>query len=224
MDIECGQEQPPRVTRPRTRKVPSFSVDQSVAAAYLRLLNKPIVRTEEVTPLVLIDRGANNEAVGVELLGYNPTKIFADRTQHPEGERPDINELKAELQARSAEIPFATWSRFFPDLQIPIGSHMESPLLPARIPFGSHQVDGDGKPLAIRHTVGNDAVETYLGRNGRLMEKLVHYTSDGHDSEKRYLDEVLGETSDERYQWGHRIAIDKLRWLKDKGSETPTDQ
>lgn len=136
-----------------------------------------------------------------------------------EGGAPTIDEIKGDLQRRCAEVPFVTWTRFFPEFQLPIGSHMESPLLPSGILHGSHEVDGEGRPLAVRHTVGHDAVETFLARNGKIMEKLVHYASDGCDSEKRYPDEVLGETSEERYQSAYGIVTDKLDRLKKKALE-----
>lgn len=145
-------------------------------------------------------------------LGFAPK----EKRQSPyiEGGAPTIDEIKADLQVRCAGIPFTAWCRFFPDFQIPIGSHMESPLLPLGIPYGSHEVDGDGRPLSTRQVVGHDEVETFLERNGKIMEKLVHYASDGYDSRKRYPDEVLGETSDERYRWAYGIAINKLYKLQ----------
>lgn len=136
-----------------------------------------------------------------------------------EGRTPTLEEIKSDLQARCAGIPFAAWHRFFPSLQIPIGSHMESPLLPSGVRFGSHEVDGNGIPLPVRHTVGHDSVETFLARNGQILEKLVHYSSDGPDSETRLPDEVLGETSEKRYSWAYPIVVGKLDRLKEKVNE-----
>lgn len=130
-----------------------------------------------------------------------------------------LAELKAELLERSARVPLAGWQRFFPDFQVPIGTHMTSPLLPAD---RSHIIDGRGKPLAAPHTIGHDVVlQTFLDREGRVLEKLVRYTSDGYDSDKRGLDEVLGETSEERYRWAHPIVLEKLDWLERRASELP---
>lgn len=58
---------------------------------------------------------------------------------------------------------------------------MTSPLLPAE---RSHTVDGRGRPLDVPHTIGHDVVQTFLDGEGRVMEKLVHYASDGYDSDK----------------------------------------
>lgn len=143
-----------------------------------------------------------------------------------EGGAPTIDELKADLRTKCEGVPFTAWLRFFPDLQIPLGQTMESSQLPAGIPFGSHEFDGKGNSLAVRHTIGHDVVETFLVRNGKILEKLVHYGSDGPDSEKRYPDEVLGEASDEQYQWAHGIAVSKLDWLNKKAAEmsSPVEQ
>ena len=136
---------------------------------------------------------------------------------YPEGEPTAllIDEMRTDLRERCAKIPVYTWRRFFPDFQIPLLESTESPLLPSGLPYGSHEVDGrSGKKLDVPHTVGHGMVEIFLARNGRILEKLVHYASDGYDSEKRDPDEVLGETSDEHYQELYRLAIDKLEWLK----------
>lgn len=121
-----------------------------------------------------------------------------------ESRAPQLEEIKSDLQRRSAEIPFAAWHRFFPGLQIPIGSH---------------EADGRGRPLEVRHTVGHDAVETFLARNGRILEKLVHYSSDGPDCETCLPDEVLGETSEDRYHWVYPIAVYKLEILKQRAEK-----
>lgn len=136
------------------------------------------------------------------------------------GSDPTVEEMRADLKARCARIPIYTWRRFFPDFQIPMTMHTGSPLLPSGVPYGSHEVDGYGKKLEVPNVVGNDVVETFIARNGRILEKLVHYKRDGYDSEKRDPDEVLGEVSDEEYQREYKIAVDKLEWFEKMASET----
>lgn len=145
-----------------------------------------------------------------------------DRSHQPpriEGGAPTVDELKTDLRTRCEGVPFTTWVRFFPDLQIPLGQSMESPQLPAGIPHGSHEFNGNGNKLAVRHTVGHDVVEIVLVRNGTIFEKLVHHNSDDPDSQKRYPDEFLGEANDKQYQWAHEIAVSKLDWLNKRASD-----
>jgi hypothetical protein len=89
-------------------------------------------------------------------------------------------------------------------------------LLPSGVPFGSHEVDGDGVLLEEKHTSGHNVVETFLARNGRIFQKRVHYSSDDFLAEKRNPDEVLGEASAELYSWAYEEGLRKLGWLKRK--------
>lgn len=118
---------------------------------------------------------------------------------------PVIAEIKKDLRVLCANIPPSTWDKLASvhnSKDIPIGMKLESPLLPQD---KSHEFRWDKEtktyvPLPVRHVMGNDVVGIYVTRDGTLLEKLVHYSSDGPDSEKWLPDEELGETSDERYQ------------------------
>lgn len=143
---------------------------------------------------------------------------MAQTERGAENRVPTLAEIKADLSVRCAKIPLVAWQRFSPDLQIPIGTYMTSTLLPEAV---SHTADGKGRPLVVPHTIGHDEVQTFLDREGRVMEKLVHYSSDGYDSDRRSPDEVLGETSEDRYRWAYGVAVNKLSWLERRAAETP---
>lgn len=93
-----------------------------------------------------------------------------------EGREPTLDEMRTDLATRCAEIPFFVWNNYYPSLQIVISDVTESPLLPD----DSHQREGR------RFTVGHDAVQPFLSRNGRLLEKLVHFDSDDPDPKKDF--------------------------------------
>lgn len=101
-----------------------------------------------------------------------------------------------------------------------MGASDRSPLLPAGL-FGSHEVDGKGRPLAERLAYRRDYVEVFLARNGHMLEKLVHRPSivDGPDSKTGFPDECLGETSEKMYRWAYPLVVDRLRWLKEKARQ-----
>jgi hypothetical protein len=105
-----------------------------------------------------------------------------------------IEQIKSDLKSRCSQIPDDVWERFNPDS---LSTYLDSPLLQDG-PWG-HQV-----------------IETVLAKDGRIIEKLVYYASDGYDSEKTDPDKDLGETSDERYQEIYQISTAILDSLKQK--------
>lgn len=127
-----------------------------------------------------------------------------------------IAALRADLRGRFGRIPTYIWRKVFPDFTMPVGYQtIESSLLPAGIPYGSHEVDGSGKKLKVPHVVGNDVVENFFARNGRLFIRLVHYARDGYDSDKGAPSEVLGEITDEDvYKATYKEALVKLQLLE----------
>ncbi|MFH0936880.1 MAG: hypothetical protein V1808_01145 [Candidatus Daviesbacteria bacterium] len=112
-------------------------------------------------------------------------------------ERP-IEEIKNQLRPRCAEIPLYIWEKRFPDLQIPLTEHLHSPLLPV-----SDSLEEDD---VYRGVMGHDVVDSFLARNGLVLEKLIHYATDGYDSQTRMPDEFLGEASEEIYRTGYLKA------------------
>lgn len=134
------------------------------------------------------------------------TQLMSERQEN----NPSVEEIKTDLRDRCARIPFHTWRRIFPNLQLPVSQTLYSNLLPSD---SSYTHKGKGNQLETPHVIGNDVVTTFLSRNGRIIENLVHYKSDDLTSERLYPDEILGETSDETYQNVYPIAIQKLDWL-----------
>lgn len=122
------------------------------------------------------------------------------------------------MKERVSQIPESVWSHYFPNLEIPIGMHISSPLLPSG---KCHLYNGRGEILPEPYTIGHDEVKTFLSREGQIMEKLVHYKTDGYDSEKWEPDEYLGETGEERYRWGYQIACAKLNTLQKLSKSNP---
>lgn len=141
---------------------------------------------------------------------------------------PAIAEIKKELKNRCADVPLSAWDKlasFYGSREIPVGSELESPLLPQD---KSHKLRWDEEnkkyvPLCVPHVMGNDIVGVFITREGKLVERLVHYSSDEPDSDKWLLDEELGETSDERYQDFSEQAFFVLELLR-KLSTTPPEQ
>jgi hypothetical protein len=108
-------------------------------------------------------------------------------------------EIKSVLRELSKEIPPDVWAASFPDSEITLWSFLDSSYLP-------------------KGPYGHDEIETVLTPDGRILEKLVHYDSDENDAEKDAPDEMLGETSDERYQELELLAISRLEWLKQQAA------
>lgn len=128
-----------------------------------------------------------------------------------------VEVLRADLRERFGEMPIYKWRKISPDLTLQVGyQEMESPLLPAGIPYGSHEFDGYGNNLDAPHVVGNDLIEHFFARNGRLFTRLVHYARDGYDSDKAEPDEVLGEITDEGiYREAYVQAIEELQMYEE---------
>ena len=119
-----------------------------------------------------------------------------------------FDEIKEDLQRRCAEIPIQTWFERFPGMQAQIEEDNESLLLPLSY---THR-DRVGE---MRTTMGPDMVETFLSRNGRLIQKLVHHQDDGWDGKLAFPDEFLGEAEERIY----RRAYSKADWILDTLSE-----
>lgn len=49
-----------------------IEVDHDADAAYVRLSDRPVVRTEEFAERLLVDLAESDEVVGVEMLGLDP--------------------------------------------------------------------------------------------------------------------------------------------------------
>lgn len=103
-----------------------------------------------------------------------------------------VETIKENLKTLCSKISLTTWeraARFYNSADIPIAIKQESPLLDPE-----------------RHFSGT--IQISLTRDGSLLEKLVHYSScDGTDAEKSGPDEILGETSDQRYHEQHKRAL-----------------
>jgi len=82
---------------------------------------------------------------------------------------------------------------------MPLGSHLDSAVLPIRL-------------------YGYEEIETDLTKEGRIIETLVHYSTDGYDSKKQVQNRILGEASDERYHELYQMAITKLDFLKEEAA------
>jgi len=107
----------------------------------------------------------------------------------------EAQQIRADLRARCEEIPDHVWLRNYPDSRMPLGSHLNSTVSPIEL-------------------YGYKEIETDLTKEGRIIETLVHYVTDGYDSEKQASDKVLGEASDVRYHEMYQIVITKLDLLK----------
>ena len=126
-----------------------------------------------------------------------------------------IQQIRVDLKLQCAKIPQAAWS-LFEDKKLPLGAYSRSKLLPED---KSDRVDAKGRPFHTPQAIDHDEVEIFLDEHGVIWEKLVHYSSDGYDSDKESPDEILGEPSDENLEWSYLIAIRKLDHLKKRAAE-----
>ena len=108
-------------------------------------------------------------------------------------------EVQAEIKSSCEEIPLRTWHKIGYELKI--ASLEASDLLPLE---SSDLING-------RRVPGNgDELEIVLVRNGRLIEKLVHYVD---DTEGKNF-EILGEGTPESYNTWHQQIMAQLKHLK----------
>lgn len=128
--------------------------------------------------------------------------------------KPSVEEKKANLKMQCDSIPFAAWIKYSTLFKMhpPVGMLLESPLLPAQ---GSHHSYREGIDLPEKYVTNHDTIELVLARNGKILEKLTHLSSDGDDSETSFPDEFLGETSDDGYHRGYRFALTHLKGMKE---------
>ena len=110
-----------------------------------------------------------------------------------------IAKVKSDLQRMARGILLSTWIYVFRDTRMLLTSELNSPLLK-------------------REPCGHERIEIDLTADGKILERLVHYKTDGYDSEKGEPDEELGEATDERYLSHYEIAVHQLEWLKKQAS------
>ena len=123
------------------------------------------------------------------------------------GEEVFLYEIRNDLRARCNRIPFYAWRAQFPDMQIPLFEHLESELLPK---------DKSVKTKGTRHVIGQDVVQDFLTKDGRILQKLVHYDSDDYDSSLKAPDEILGDGNLEIYSQDYSEALTKLETVNQK--------
>lgn len=87
------QRQPDRDQPDQQRQQVAVEVDRDAGAAYFRLSQQPVARTDEHSPTVLVDVSAAGDVVGIEVLGLDPLGV-----QVPE----DLEELESRYSLKSS--------------------------------------------------------------------------------------------------------------------------
>ena len=86
----------------RAKHAPVVELDSEAHAAYIRLSDNPIVRTEPVTTdeiMVMVDFDISGEAVGIELLGVTSFSI------HDLMERAGLPQFSRVMRDRTRYVP-----------------------------------------------------------------------------------------------------------------------